>query len=150
MGSKLIAIEEITFAKHIAPIIYNNCVTCHRPEGVGPFSLIDYQDVKRRSRQISEVVSSGYMPPWKPDESYGPKLIGERRLSSEQIELLEKWYHTGAKAGDLNATPEKPQFSSAWRYRLSMYLRRVMQASCETPYGTENRQDCWISCWSAR
>jgi hypothetical protein len=36
--------EPITFCKHIAPILWENCTSCHRPGEVGPFSLLTYQD----------------------------------------------------------------------------------------------------------
>ena len=35
----------VTFSEHIAPILYENCVTCHRPGEAAPFSLISYEDV---------------------------------------------------------------------------------------------------------
>ena len=63
----------LTFADDIAPILYRNCVVCHNPDGVGPFSLIEYEQVRKRGGDIAEVVTSGYMPPWKPSEGYGPR-----------------------------------------------------------------------------
>ena len=33
---------EPTFADDIAPIFYNSCVTCHRPDEIAPMSLISY------------------------------------------------------------------------------------------------------------
>jgi hypothetical protein len=33
----------VTFTEHIAPILYDNCVTCHRPGEAAPFSLISYE-----------------------------------------------------------------------------------------------------------
>lgn len=107
--------REVTFARDIAPILYENCVVCHRPDGVAPFSLIEYESIKRRAQQISEVVSSGYMPPWKPDSRYGPKFQGERKLTSNQIEILNRWYETGMSAGDLDQTPTPPSFPDTWQ-----------------------------------
>ena len=40
--------EEITFARHVAPIVYNNCARCHRPGQVAPFSLLTYKDAVKR------------------------------------------------------------------------------------------------------
>ena len=34
----------VTFNKDVAPIVFANCVTCHRPGGDGPFSLLTYAD----------------------------------------------------------------------------------------------------------
>ena len=34
--------EEVTFNKHVAPILWKNCASCHRPGEVGPFSLVTY------------------------------------------------------------------------------------------------------------
>ena len=70
----------LTYADHVAPIIQENCVVCHNPQGIGPFSLTTYEQVKRRARQIVEVTQSHYMPPWKPEAGFGPPLIGARHL----------------------------------------------------------------------
>ena len=32
----------------IAPIVYQNCVACHRPGEAAPFSLMSYEDVAKR------------------------------------------------------------------------------------------------------
>lgn len=107
--------EEITFSEHVAPIIYDNCAVCHREDGVGPFPLIEYEAVKRRARQISEVVSSRFMPPWKPDPEFGPRFKGERLLSEKEIEILNTWYKTGSQSGDLAAAPSVPEFPDGWQ-----------------------------------
>ena len=35
-----------TFSETIAPIVYDNCVTCHRPGEAAPFPLITFDDVR--------------------------------------------------------------------------------------------------------
>ena len=32
--------KEITFTQHVAPIIFQNCTSCHRPGEAGPFALM--------------------------------------------------------------------------------------------------------------
>ncbi len=61
----------ITFAKHVAPILFKNCVSCHRPGEVAPFSLLTYRDAAKRADFIRDVVASGQMPPWKPHPGAG-------------------------------------------------------------------------------
>src|SRR5262245_32183109 len=35
-----------TFARDVAPILYDKCVSCHRPGEVAPMSLLTYQEVR--------------------------------------------------------------------------------------------------------
>jgi mono/diheme cytochrome c family protein len=100
----------VTFAKDVAPIIYANCTSCHRAGEVAPFALASYQDVKKRATQIASVVQSGYMPPWHAD-SHG-EFLNERRLSDDQIGVLQQWVQEGARPG--GAAPEPPKFAPGW------------------------------------
>ena len=77
----------ITFNEHIAPIFYANCTGCHHNGGVGPFSLIDYQDSYNMRNAIQSSVLSGYMPPWPPDTNYS-RFRHERILSDQEINLI--------------------------------------------------------------
>src|SRR5262245_60998561 len=61
----------MTFSKDIAPIVFRRCVGCHRPDEAAPFSLLTYDQVKKRARQIAEVTARRYMPPWPPEPGYG-------------------------------------------------------------------------------
>ena len=44
------------FHTEIAPIVHEQCAPCHRPGGPSPFALIDYRDVRKRARQIADVM----------------------------------------------------------------------------------------------
>src|SRR6266498_2208762 len=91
--------QQITFNKHVAPILFANCAACHHAGGAGPFGLIEYQEVKKRARQIVTVTGSRYMPPWLPEPGYG-QFARERRLSGDQIRLIQQWVAEGASAGN--------------------------------------------------
>ena len=103
-----------TFAHDIAPILYGNCVVCHNPNGVGPFSLIEYQQVRKRGGDIAEVVTSRYMPPWKPSAGYGPALRNARGLDESEIQKIQRWAASGRRAGDLAKVPPVPEFPTGW------------------------------------
>ena len=104
----------VTFTRDIAPIIYSQCTPCHRPGGSGPFSLISYEDVSRRGRQIVEVTTSGFMPPWLPEPGFG-NFIGERSLTSGQIEILSEWIASGTLEGTQEELPALPSFNDGWK-----------------------------------
>jgi hypothetical protein len=96
-----------TWAGDIAPILYHNCVECHRPGQVAPFSLLNYETAAKKARDISRAVKARYMPPWLPDGPAGA-FLGERRLTDGEIDLLARWAAAGAPAGDLALAPPAP------------------------------------------
>src|ERR671913_306151 len=78
------AAARVTFSETIAPIVYANCIGCHRAGEAAPFPLITYEDVARRGALIARVTETRYMPPW--HAAPGPdEFIGERRLTDQQI-----------------------------------------------------------------
>lgn len=54
----------VTYHRDVARILQQNCVQCHRQEGIAPFALDDLAEVTDRARVIKRVVSEGTMPPW--------------------------------------------------------------------------------------
>src|SRR5579862_7122210 len=106
--------NQITFSKHIAPIVFNHCSECHRPGEAAPFSLLSYQDVAKRGKIIASVTKSRYMPPWKADES-SFAFRDSRRLSDSDIALLQEWVKEGMPEGDPKDAPAPPKFASGWR-----------------------------------
>src|SRR3954454_6597444 len=47
----------VTFNKDIAPLVFKNCTSCHRPGEVAPFALLDYRDVVRKAEVIRSVTA---------------------------------------------------------------------------------------------
>src|SRR5436190_1717194 len=101
-----------TFAETIAPIIYRNCSVCHRPGEVGPFPLLTYDDVVNKAQTIVEVTKTRYMPPWPADTSYS-HFLGERVLSSSEIQAIATWVENGMPLGDPARVPPLPEFPQA-------------------------------------
>ena len=106
----------VTFTETIAPIVYDNCVSCHRPGEAAPFSLITYDDVRNRGGLIAAVTGSRYMPPWQATHGYGD-FQDERRLTDEQIQAIATWVKGGMPEGDKSKMPALPKFTSGWRLR---------------------------------
>jgi hypothetical protein len=104
----------LTFNKDIAPGMFRHCTTCHRPGEVAPFSLLTYKDVKKRLKQIVQVVEDRFMPPWKPVPGHGA-FRGARRLTAEQIGMLKQWAAEGAAEGDPKDLPAAPGFPDGWQ-----------------------------------
>ena len=108
------AADEVTFNKDIAPIVYANCAACHRPGEVGPFSLLSYRDVRAHAREIVQVTTRRYMPPWLPEPGEHA-FVDARRLTDSQIALIQRWVETGAAEGDPGDRPQPPHFTEGWQ-----------------------------------
>jgi hypothetical protein len=107
------AADKVTFSETIAPILYDNCVTCHRPGEAAPFALISYDDAKKRGTLIASVTKSRYMPPWHAAHGFG-EFDQERRLTDEQIAAIGEWVKAGMPQGDPAKMPKVPQFTEGW------------------------------------
>jgi Flp pilus assembly protein TadD/mono/diheme cytochrome c family protein len=106
--------SQVTFTRDVAPIIFSACATCHRPEGIAPFSLLTYDDAKSHAVAIVEATQDRVMPPWKPEPGYG-EFLDERRLTSEQIATLRRWVDDGLLEGDPALLPRPPTWSGHWQ-----------------------------------
>ncbi len=89
----------VLFAEHIAPIIHKNCSKCHIDGEAGPFNLITYHDIARKSKLIEYVTSKKIMPPWPADANY-THFANETILSDVEIDLIKKWVSDGLLPGD--------------------------------------------------
>ena len=105
--------QSVTFTEQIAPIIYNNCTKCHRSGQVAPFTLASYSDVKQHALTIASVTRTGYMPPWKAEPTWAA-FRDERRLTADQIALIQKWVLDGMPEGDPAKEPALPTFPEGW------------------------------------
>lgn len=102
---------QVTYNEHIAPIIYDNCTSCHRSGEIGPFSLTNYDEAVAWSGMIQYVTEIKYMPPWKPDRTYS-NFVGESGLTDDEIQLIADWVAAGTPQGDPNLEPPLPSFPS--------------------------------------
>ncbi|HET6163079.1 MAG TPA: tetratricopeptide repeat protein [Planctomycetota bacterium] len=102
------------WARDVAPLVFRECASCHRPGEAAPFSLLDGEEAARHARQIARVVAARRMPPWLAEPS-DPPFVGTRRLTDEQIALLARWAEAGAPLGDPAAAPAAPVFASGWQ-----------------------------------
>jgi len=106
--------EPITFTRHVARIVYENCSGCHHPGAAAPFSLLTYDDVRRRAGQIVDVTQKRFMPPWLPTQGHDD-FADARRLTPEQLQTLKQWSDTESPRGDDSDLPPAPVFADGWQ-----------------------------------
>ena len=114
-GANGTGLDEVTYNRHIAPLLEANCVECHRDGGIAPFSLEGYDNAKRWHRMVAFMTGERLMPPWRAVPGFGA-FRDARRLSHHQIALLASWSENGARLGDADDTMPvslRPDFK--WR-----------------------------------
>lgn len=104
---------EVTYSSHIAAIMNQNCIYCHREGQLAPFPLTSYDEVVGWAEMIDEVTSDRRMPPWHADPRYG-HFVNDARLSDEDLQAIQTWVAAGAPEGNPEDLPEAPKFAEGW------------------------------------
>lgn len=106
--------EAPTYYQDIAPIFARDCVECHRPGGIAPFSLTTYGEAAPFAELIAAATAERTMPPFNLDNSGDCNTYaGARWLDEADIAAIVSWAQAGAPAGDETGEPlESPP---AWR-----------------------------------
>src|SRR5687767_5961180 len=108
---------DVTFAKHIAPILQRSCQRCHRPDGGAPMALITYEQVRPWARAIKTRTGmgprAGVMPPWFVEKNIGIQgFKHDPSLGDAEIAAIAKWADTGAPRGNPADMPTPPDFTT--------------------------------------
>lgn len=101
-----------TFNQDVAPIVYANCVTCHRPGEVAPMSLLTYASARPYAQSIKAKLLGHEMPPWYADPRYG-EFSNKPKITDAQINTIIAWADAGAPEG-AGAPPPPPSFRDDW------------------------------------
>jgi len=142
-----------TFSKDVAPILYKNCVECHRPAAMAPMSLITYEDARPWARAIRQKVVTRQMPPWGADPAIGT-FSNDVSLRQAEIDTIAAWVDGGAPEGNRAELPKAPQFAEGWSIGSPDYVFKMQKpfsvpADGTVPYvyitiPTNLKQDIWI------
>lgn len=104
--------QVVTFNEAVR-VFQTHCQECHRPGGVGPFSLTTYTDAKPHAAEILINTTARKMPPWKPADGCG-EFLRRPALSPRELQVIRDWVKQGALEGDPKQLPAPIQFSSDW------------------------------------
>jgi hypothetical protein len=108
------AASAVTYSKHVARILQDRCVECHRAGEIAPFALTDYEEVAGWADTIAEVVRDERMPPWHASPEFG-HFANERRMPDEEKQLIYDWAASGAPQGDPAELPQPRTYVQGWQ-----------------------------------
>ena len=103
-----------SYIADIAPILADNCATCHREGGIAPFAMDSHTMVQGWSPMIREVLMTKRMPPGQIDGHIG-EFINDRLITDEEVRNVIAWADAGApKDGDTDPLTELTWSTSKW------------------------------------
>lgn len=105
---------DVTWSNQISRLFQEHCQSCHRPGQIGPFPLLEYDDVAGWAEMIQEVVHQKRMPPWNANPEYG-EFSNVAVLSEEELSLIDRWVAAGAPEGDPAELPSPVKFTEGWQ-----------------------------------
>lgn len=124
-----------TFNRDVAPILFSNCVQCHRPNDIAPMSLLTFKEARPWAAAIKQAVVQRAMPPWHADPNVG-HYQNDPRLKQSEIDTIVEWVKAGAPEGEKGDLPAAPEFHAGWHIRPDAIVTIP-----ETEIGAGNQDD---------
>ena len=106
--------SRVTYSNQIARLFQNRCVECHRSGEIAPFALTNYDEAVGWAEMIDEVVRQERMPPWHADPHFG-KFANDRRLSSDEKQLIHQWVDDGAAKAIRLICLSRAEYVTGWQ-----------------------------------
>jgi mono/diheme cytochrome c family protein len=92
------------YSTEVAPIVAENCATCHREGGIGPFAMDSHLMLQGWSPMIRETLLTKRMPPTQVDPNVG-HFTNARYMSDDDLQTLVHWIDAGAPRGAAAVDP---------------------------------------------
>lgn len=86
------------YSTEVAPIIAEQCASCHREGGIGPFAMDSHLMLQGWSPMIREVLLTKRMPPTQVDPYIG-HFDNARYISPDDLQTVMHWIDAGAPRG---------------------------------------------------
>ena len=102
--------SDVTYYEDVAPILADNCVSCHQEGEIAPFYLVDYDTVSVVGTQVADSVQSRRMPPYLADNSGECRTYEHAAwLEQDEIDTIVAWVDGGMAEGDPANMPPMPE-----------------------------------------
>ncbi|MCO4745791.1 MAG: hypothetical protein KC912_13440 [Proteobacteria bacterium] len=104
--------DDPTWHQDIAPLVAENCGSCHTDGGIAPFALDVYAEADLQAPAMLAAIDAGTMPPFLATET--EDCAPERpwkddlRLTDEEIALFAAWVEADRPEGDPETAAELP------------------------------------------
>lgn len=114
-----------SYEKEIAPLILENCASCHREDGIAPFAMDSHAILQAWSPMIREVLMTKRMPPGQLDPHIG-EFINDGLVGDSSIQKILHWIAAGSPIdGDSDPLADKTWPASKWAFGEPDYIIKI-------------------------
>lgn len=106
--------NDVTYTKHVVPVLQRHCLECHRSGEIGPFAMESYAEVAGWADTMMETIDNGRMPPWHASPEYGD-FANARHMPDADKRVLRDWIAGGLKEGEASDLPPTRRFAADWQ-----------------------------------
>ena len=100
---------KFTFNTEVYPVFLNRCSRCHIEGGVGPMSLVKYEDAFPWAEAIRAELLSATT-----GDMHDFVKAAHRQISARELDIVLDWATGGAPEGDTTKTPTPPKLHVDW------------------------------------
>ncbi|HTG88757.1 MAG TPA: hypothetical protein VL914_01140 [Vicinamibacterales bacterium] len=111
--------SKFTYNAEVYPVFLNRCGRCHIDGGVGPMSLLKYEDAYPWAESLRAELMTAYADA--SAEARGTKVdphdfikAAHRQISARELDIVLNWATGGTPQGDKATTPVPPPFKNDW------------------------------------
>ncbi|MDP2091837.1 MAG: hypothetical protein Q8K17_02440, partial [Pseudohongiella sp.] len=106
----------VSYSQEVAPILAQNCASCHRDGGIAPFALDSHSMAQGWSPMIREVLMTKRMPPGQIDPHVGD-FVNSYTVSPEDQQTILHWIAQGAQRdGDVDPLAQLVWPPTEWAF----------------------------------
>jgi len=134
-----------TYYEHTRAVIDAKCASCHVSDGIGPFPLTTFEEVKAAAPLAPAAIASHEMPPWLAARCC-TSYYRDYSLTAEEEALLLRWFESGAPAGEAveRAAPATP-LGGLSRVDVTLAMPEPYTPAPEA--GTSDDTRCFVLDW---
>jgi Copper type II ascorbate-dependent monooxygenase, C-terminal domain len=137
---------EVVYWRDIKPIVDARCGACHSPDGVAPFALDSYAQVKSYGEAMLAQIEAGVMPPWPAAPDCNEYLYDPTVPQPEQ-DSIAAWIDLGKPEGDPADEGAPLAVASAELPRIDFELAMAEPHTPTPPAGEVDEHRCFLIDW---
>jgi hypothetical protein len=104
--------SKFTYNADVYPVFLNRCGRCHIDGGVGPMSLLKYEDAFPWAESLRAELLGAYTGG--PADAHDFIKAAHRQISARELDIVLDWATGGTPEGDTANTPTPPVFKNDW------------------------------------